>query len=124
MHVEYIIFTVYIYAVVCTYGTFQSRDATRSLANSSSSAKMKKSSASSANAGAAGSVVASGSGAVIASLRGKIHSLERALREKESALAAMKREVNVTSLRELEIQCEVYCEEINRYVCLSVISIT
>ena len=61
-------------------------------------------------------MAASGSGAVIASLRGKIHSLERALREKESALAAIKREVNTTRLKEMEIQCEIYIGEINRCV--------
>ena len=61
-------------------------------------------------------MTASGSGAVIASLRGKIHSLERALREKESALASLKREVNATRLREMEIQCEAYYREITRCV--------
>ena len=97
----------------------QSRDATRSLASSSiTSNKQQRPSSTSAGPGSGGgcgsAVTASGSGAVIASLRGKIHSLERVLREKESALAALKREVNATRLREMEIQCEAYYREITR----------
>ena len=51
---------------------------------------------------------------MIASLRGKVHSLERALREKETELASLKREVSATSLKEMEVQCQVYYREINR----------
>lgn len=46
----------------------------------------------------------SGSGAVIASLRGKVHSLERALKEKEAELSSLKREASATgpaSLKEM-----------------------
>ena len=93
---------------------YQSRDATRSLASSSTSNKPRKQFTSSAAPGTGSSTVASGSKAVIASLRGKIHSLERTLREKESAMAAMKREVRTTQLKEMEMQCEVYYREINR----------
>ena len=93
----------------------QSRDATRSLASSSNTgSSTKKKKASSGPAGGSSSVNASGSGAVIASLRGKVHSLERALREKESELASLKREVSTTSLKEMEVQCQVYYREINR----------
>lgn len=100
----------------------QSRDATRSLASSSTTNKQRRLSSTSASPGSGSSsaLTASGSGAVIASLRGKIHSLERALREKESALASLKREVNATRLREMEIQCETYYREITRCVCVHV----
>ena len=103
----------------------QSRDATRSLASTSgTSNKQRRPFSTSAGpgsgsgGGSGSAVTTSGSGAVIASLRGKIHSLEKALREKESALAALKREVNATRLREMEIQCEAYYREITRWECV------
>ena len=115
---------IYMYAKeACIHIDFQSRDATRSLASSSSTTNKQhrpSSTSSSASPGSGGgggtALTASGSGAVIASLRGKIHSLERALREKESALGSLKREVNATRLREMEIQCETYYREITRCV--------
>ena len=97
----------------------QSRDATRSLASSSTTNKHRRPLSSTAAPGSGSAVTASGSGAVIASLRGKVHSLERVLREKESALASLKREVSATRLREMEVQCEAYYREITRYVCVA-----
>ena len=111
--------TKVLFSFIISIPLVQSRDATRSLASSSvTSNKQRRPSSTSAGPGSSGgsgsAVTASGSGAVIASLRGKIHSLERALRDKESALAALKREVNATRLREMEIQCEAYYREITR----------
>ncbi len=67
----------------------QSRDATRSL--------VKKSGLSPGTA-----------------LRVKVHALETALREREKELAAVKDDVSVTRIREMEIQTETYYREVCR----------
>ena len=55
--------------------------------------------------------------ALVASLRQQVHSLERALREKEGQVTELREGVAASRLREMEIQTETYYREICRYAC-------
>ena len=84
----------------------QTHDATRSLVKVAN--KAQSTALSSAPGGSDG-------GAVVTSLKQKVHSLEQALRKKESDVTELKRSVGATQVNELKIQVEVYCREIDRY---------
>lgn len=54
------------------------------------------------------------------SLKQKVHGLEQALRKKENDLKELKTSLGATQISELKIQAEVYCREIDRYVCIQI----
>lgn len=78
-------------------GLVSTHDATRSLVKTSNKADRS-----------------GGGGALASSLRQQVHSLERALREKEGQVTELRNGVSAARLKEMEVQAETYYRETHR----------
>ncbi len=96
------------FQIVITLLSLQTRDATRSLVKNMDRKNVPNQSGGS-----------SSKGGLISSLRQQVHSLERALREKEGQVMDLKNSVKATQIKEMEVQTESYYREICRLVSLS-----